>query len=142
MKSLIEVALSQYGEKEIKGSTHNKDIVNYSKELGFDYVDDDETPWCSIFANWVAMKAGFEKTDKLNARSWLEVGERIETPDIGDVVVFWRESPDSWKGHVAFFVNFDNNIVRVLGGNQSDMVNISAYNRNQILGFRRLKKSE
>jgi len=52
--SILKVALSQYGVKEITGRNHNKTIVDYAKESGFEWVNDDETPWCSIFINWVA----------------------------------------------------------------------------------------
>ena len=139
-KTLVEIALAEYGTKEIEGPMNNMDIVHYAKESGFDWVNDDETPWCAIFINWVAMMGDYERTHTALARDWLNVGTSIIKPEIGDIVVFWRSSPDSWKGHVGIFINEENNLMQVLGGNQSDQVNISKYSKNKILGYRRLIK--
>ena len=136
---MIETALSQYGQKEIVGSNDNPTIVHYAKESGFEWVNDDETPWCSIFVNWVALKSGYERTRKANARSWLKIGEEIETPHVGDIVVFKRGN-SSWQGHVALFINLEGNYIRVLGGNQSNQVKISLYKKSDLLGYRRLNK--
>lgn len=137
MDKIIEVALSQYGTKEIVGEDDNQTIVNYAKEAGFDWVEDDETAWCSIFMNWCAMKANKPHTGKANARSWLDIGEDVKVPRIGDIVVFKRGS-SSWQGHVALYVNEDEDFVYVLGGNQSNSVNISPYRKSRLLGYRRL----
>ena len=137
-KTFLEIALAEYGTKEIEGSRHNMDIVNYAKESGFDWVNDDETPWCAIFINWVAMKANLKRSNKADARSWLSAGIEVKVPEVGDIVIFWRGSPESWKGHVGIYINEENNLIRVLGGNQSDQVNISKYNKEKVLGYRRL----
>lgn len=140
MKTLLDIALSQYGVTEIRGSKHNPTIVSYSDEIGYKGIIDDETAWCSIFINWCALKAGLERSGKLNARSWLSVGQEIKEPQTGDVVVFWREKPNSWKGHVAIFINYseDGKYINCLGGNQSNQVCIKPYKASQLLGFRRL----
>ena len=77
---------------------------------------------------------------KLTARSWLSVGESTNTPKVGDVVVFWRESPKSWKGHVGFFIKETKNYVYVLGGNQRNMVCIKAYAKSRVLDYKKLRK--
>jgi len=87
MKTLLEIAHSQYGVTEIIGTKHNPTIVHYFKEIGHRWVKNDETAWCSAFANWVALKAGKKGSGKLNARSWLNVGRVIGKPQLGDVVV-------------------------------------------------------
>ena len=139
MIRLIKTALEQYGEKEIAGENHNMNIVAMFKEIGHNWVDDDETSWCSAFVNWVAMKCDFERTGKLNARSWLEVGHEVKKPEVGDVVILWRVKPDSWQGHVGFFIRETETGILMLGGNQSNQVKISEYSKEQLLGFRRLK---
>ena len=140
MKKLIQIALSQYGVTEIKGTRHNPTIVGYSHEIGYSGIISDETAWCSIFMNWCAKQAGLIRSGKLNARSWLEVGATTTTPEVGDVVIFWRESPKSWKGHVGIYINHssDGKYIYCLGGNQGNMVCIKAYPANQLLGYRRL----
>ena len=143
MDRLIKIATAQLGQIEIKGDEHNTSIVNYAKEAGFEWVNDDETPWCSIFVNWCAEKADLKGTGKANARSWLLAGSPTINPEPGDIVVFWRDRIDSWKGHVGIFLGYSKNTTRVycLGGNQGNQVSISAYPTNTVLGFRRLKKS-
>lgn len=140
MSKIIQVALTQFGIKEIVGREHNPIVVNYFNEIGHSWVKDDETAWCSAFANWVALKANASMSNKLNARSWLNVGEEVKEAQQGDVVVFWRESKNSWKGHVAFYVNETENFINVIGGNQSNGVNIKAYPKARLLGYRRIEK--
>ncbi len=146
MDNLIKTAVSQLGQKEIAGSQgHNPAIVQYAKEAGFSWVNDDETPWCSIFVNWVAKKCGLNGTDKANARSWLLVGDKVDAnPEPGDIVIFWRENPNSWKGHVGFFFGYSIDTTRIycLGGNQGNQVSISAYPLSSLLGFRRLTSTK
>ncbi len=139
---ILKTALTQYGVTEIRGAKHNPKIVKYSDDIGYKGVVDDETAWCSIFINWCAMKCGLERSGKLNARSWLDVGEFIETPQPGDVVVFWREDKDSWKGHVGLYISTseDKKFIYCLGGNQNNRVQISPYARDRVLSYQRLNK--
>ncbi len=144
MSTLIEVASKEIGTKEIPGSGHNQRVVNYAKESGFNYINDDETPWCSFFMNWVAKKAGMESSGLGNARSWLNVGITVVNPEPGDVVIFWRESPNSHKGHVGVFMGYsqDQSRIYTLGGNQNNQVGETAYSKSQLLGFRRLRPAK
>jgi uncharacterized protein (TIGR02594 family) len=135
------VAESQLGVTENASAVeHNPVILNYSREAGFHGIVDDETHWCSIYANWCALKAGRARSEQATARSWLDVGEGIDEPRRGDVVIFWREAVDSWKGHVAFFHSRTDNSssINVLGGNQNNRVCVMPYSRAKLLGFRRL----
>lgn len=140
---ILKMALTQYGVTEIKGANHNPTIVKYSADIGYKGIVDDETAWCSIFINWCAMKVGLERSNKLNARSWLGIGEEVSNPQPDDVVVFWRSSPDSWKGHVGLFISYseDKKFIHCLGGNQNNQVKISPYSADRLLTFRRLNKS-
>lgn len=139
MIDLLEFAKSQLGVKEIVGSKHNQTIVKYAKESGFDWVNDDETPWCSIFVNWVAKKMSYERSKKANARSWLDVGLPISKPEFGCICVFKRGN-SSWQGHVGIFDAEDETHIYLLGGNQSNSVNIQRYPKSKLLGYRRLMK--
>ncbi|GAA5038314.1 hypothetical protein GCM10011506_34720 [Marivirga lumbricoides] len=145
MDALIQKAISQLGEKEVQGKdSHNPTIIQYAQEAGFTWVNDDETPWCSIFVNWVAKSCQLKCSNKANARSWLTIGKNVDAnPEPGDIVIFWRESKLSWKGHVGFFFGYSHDVKRVycLGGNQGNQVSISAYPSETVLGFRRLVSS-
>lgn len=141
MKPILK-ALEEYGVEEVVGGQHNERILQYFHEIGHKWVTTDETAWCSAFANWCCKETGYESSGKLNARSWLNVGQETKEPEVGDVVVFWRESPESWKGHVAFFVGYNTSksLIYVLGGNQQNQVKISGYKASQLLSFRKLSK--
>lgn len=140
MNEILIEFLKLYGTKEIIGSVHNPVIVAMFAEIGFDYVKDDETAWCSASLNFICKKLGYERSGALDAKSWLKLPIKVLQPTTGDIVVLWRESPSSWKGHVGLFINWDLNNVYVLGGNQGDMVSIQAYPRDRVLGFRQVKK--
>ena len=136
---IISIALDEIGIKEVAGKKDNPEVLKYFNDIGFDGAKlKDETAWCSAFVNWVAQEANLNGTGKLNARSWLNVGTEVTIPEKGDVVVFWREKKQSWKGHVAFFIRETESFIYVLGGNQNNQVKISAYPKNRLLGYRRL----
>lgn len=139
MNELIGIALSKYGTKEILGEKHNADIVKFAKEAGFPTVNDDETAWCSIFMNWVAYQGGMERSKRMDARSWLNIGTPVLLPEMGDVVILKRGDA-SWQGHVGIFISQMGDDVFVLGGNQSNMVNISSFKSVNVLGYRKLRK--
>ncbi len=135
-----DIAKSQMGVEEISGGRNNQTIVNYFKVID-GKARSDQTAWCSAFANYVMDKAGVKGSGKVNARSWLNWGKRVTKPLRGDIVVFWRESRRSWKGHVAFYAYETKSHVYVLGGNQRSpqggAVTITAYPKSRVLGYRR-----
>lgn len=139
MTKIMQVALSQFGIKEFTGRQDNPEVLKYFDALGFDGSKlKDETSWCAGFANWVLKESGLPYQKKLNARSFLELGEPTDKPEQGDIVVFWRESPGSWKGHVGFYVKQTKDWIYVLGGNQANQVKISAYRKYRLLGYRKI----
>lgn len=137
-----ELARRHLGTAEIPGSKHNSKIVTWLRMLA-SWIADDETAWCSAFVNAMAQEAGYERSGKLNARSWLSVGTPLQASEVrrGDVVIFWRVAKDSWEGHVGFVESYvpGSSSVLVLGGNQSNRVSIATYQASQVLGFRRLR---
>lgn len=139
MNKLLEIALTQYGIKEITGTNNNKKVVSYFQEIGFKQINEDETPWCSAFINWCAMIAGYERTNKLTARSWLDIGKKIEldSAQLGDILIFKRGT-QSWQAHVTIYINRVNDDLYGLGGNQNNMVNIQPYDKKNLIGIRRL----
>ena len=137
MSRLLKIALSQYGVKEVPGIENNPEIMKYFKEIGHTWVQSEETAWCSAFMNWCAMQKNFEGSDALDARSWLKVGKKVEFKD-ADVCVLWRVSRTDWRGHIMIPVNVDDNYIWGLGGNQSNMVRISAYPKDRLLAYIKL----
>ena len=138
MSRLLKIALTQYGLKEVPGTKNNPEIMKYFDIGGHTWVQGDETAWCSAAMNWVANEAGYEYSGKLNARSWLNMGMKVDNIEDADIVVFWRESPTSWKGHIGIPVNDDGDYIWTLGGNQSNMFKISAYPKERKLAYIKL----
>ena len=122
---IISTALSQWNETGIIGTKSNPEILAYFEASGFPNIQDDDIAWCAAFVNWVLAKCGIQGTEKLLARSFLNWGKKTETPQVGDIVVLWRISPDSIYGHVGFYVSETVSSVYILGGNQADSVNIT-----------------
>ena len=58
------------------------------------------------------------------------------TPQLGAVMVFWRKAPDSGLGHVGFYFAEDEASYHILGGNQSNMVNVARLRRDRLLTAR------
>lgn len=143
MLDILQIASKEIGVTQIAGPEHNERILQYARDIGMNWINDDETPWCSIFMNWVAKKAGYTMTNNAAARSWLNVGSEIHDPEPGDIAVFWRVHRDSWTGHVGIFTGYsrDGNRIYTLGGNQRNSVTVSAYASDRLLSFRRLNKT-
>ena len=140
MNEILIEFLKNYGLSEIDGPLSNPSIMEFFEELGFDWVTDDSTAWCSAALNFFCKRHGYERSGALDARSWLKVGTIVLTPQLGDIVVFWRGSYSDWRGHVGLYVNHNEKYVWTLGGNQDNSINITAYSRDKLLGYRRLNK--
>ncbi len=138
----FRVASSYLGVRELADAASNPQIDKWIRDINPDLATD-STAWCSAFAHAVAEESGYKGSGKLNAKSWLGVGDEVPAKQAqqGDVVVLWRDNKSSWKGHVGFFHGYDKKgNIRVLGGNQGNEVSIKTYPSNRLLGVRRLKE--
>jgi len=140
MRDLLIEVLSHYGLKEIDGKESNPQILAMFSEIGYKIDDDSTTAWCSAAMNYYAKKCGYEYTGKLDARSWLKMSTIVLHPEIGDIVVLWRNNPEGWEGHVGLFISWDEKNIQILGGNQGNQINITSYPRERLLGFRKLNR--
>lgn len=111
----------------------------------------DDTPWCAGFVAYCLEKVDMTSTDSLRARSYEFWGvSSKDDPQPGDIVTFWRgkkyirlKSINDWgPGHVGFFVRENSTHVWVLGGNQSDEVNITRYSKSRMTDIRRSIKQQ
>ena len=130
-------ARSYIGIEEIKGSRHNETILKFWKLCHLPFQDD-ETAWCAGFVGGVLEECGIRSTRSGMARSYLKWGVKIDEPEIGCVVIFWRGHEDSPFGHVAFVDDLPSGgYIPSLGGNQGDMVCIKPYPVSRVLGYRK-----
>lgn len=135
---LIQFALQEYGIREVAGPASNPEILDMARECGFSDYTNDSIAWCSLFMNYVALRAQYERSNALNARSWLLIGEPVAELELGDVVIFWREDPNGALGHVGLWIANRNGLIYVLGGNESNQVMIEGFDPRKVLGYRRL----
>jgi uncharacterized protein (TIGR02594 family) len=142
MIKYLEIALPEVGTKEIAGPKATPRIVEYAKHTSLKATSD-EVPWCSAFVNWVVDKAGDKGTGSAAARSWLDWGKVVPMDEIepGDICIFDRKDKSNPNAaHVTFYVEtLVGGFLRCVGGNQGDMVKMSNYGVDKLLGIRRPK---
>jgi uncharacterized protein (TIGR02594 family) len=131
-------ALAEIGTLEISGTGSNPRIEEYHATTRGPATVKDDVPWCSSFQNWSFDRCGIEPTRSKAARSWLDWGIELQRPVLGCVCVLWREARKSAKGHVGLWLGQDKRGVYLLGGNQSNAVNVMHYPHARVLdgGFR------
>lgn len=144
-QTIIEFALSHYGLKEQPGPDHEKIILHMFRYIGFNYIDNDETPWCTAFVLYCLKKYGVSIPMTLKARDLAKIGNAIDpnhalvgNRNFVDIAVFWRGSKDGELGHVGFFISPIKQSINVLGGNQDNQVNIKPYAKSKLLSIRRV----
>ena len=134
------IAKTLIGTVEGPGPANNPVVIKMYADVGHDWVEHDSVAWCAAFVGACLERAGLRSTRKLTARSYLDWGVPVDLADAqeGDVVVFSRGDPSGWQGHVGFFVRLVGpSTIEVLGGNQSDAVNVKRYSAGKLLGVRR-----
>lgn len=127
----LDIARGEIGTLE-KSVGENKRIIEYHMVTTLK-ASTDEVPWCSSFVCWCLEKAGVESTRSAWARSFLNWGAKLDKPRSGCIVVFTRGTN---SGHVGFYIGETKTTIKVLGGNQSNAVNISVYSKDRLLGYR------
>lgn len=129
----VALARKLVGISEVRGPQHNPEILQMWRDIKRGGIKDDETPWCAAFVGAMLERAGIRSSRFESARSYLDWGQQLALPVPGCVVVFTRQG----GGHVGFAVGRDRtgNLL-VLGGNQSDAVNVRAFPVSRVTGYR------
>lgn len=126
------------GLKEDTSAASNQRLLQMARDLNIAY-DDDDIPWCGLFVgHCIASQLPREPlpANPLGARAYQRFGKDV-APQPGAVMVFWRESKASGKGHVGFYVaeNAAGDFL-ILGGNQGDQVSIIRKPRDRFIDAR------
>jgi uncharacterized protein (TIGR02594 family) len=132
----FSVATHFKGLSEVHGAVSNPTIIEMFRVSGHPEVNDDETPWCAAFVGACLRLSGYKSSGLLGARSYATFGQEVSAPQRGAIVVFWRTSPQSGSGHVAFFDHEDGDHIYVLGGNQCDAVSVARFPKTRVIGYR------
>lgn len=140
MHPWLKIAQKEKGVKEVPGSGDNPRIVEYLKATTLPAPDNrnDETSWCAAFVTWCLEQAKVKSTKSAWARSYLKWGRELKEEDsieewLGCVCVLERGPT---YGHVGFLVDWDDDRVKLLGGNQGDAVSEAWFPNERILAFR------
>ena len=137
IKTPFEMAQTFQGTTEVGGMMDNPFIMAF---LTTDdkWPEHDEVPWCSGFINFICKCCRLQRSKSLAAKSWLNFGLFVSESEVEigfDIVILSRPGGH----HVGFFAGWDgSDKVRILGGNQTNSVNITSFQRSKVLGYRRL----
>ncbi len=112
---------------------------NYGKVKRFlstvaSWFDPIKYPWCGM---WMAAVISHCLPDEVlptnpaGSINWKDWGLSCK-PQYGAILVFWRGSPNGWKGHIAFYVGEDATCYHVLGANQRDQVSVTRIKKNRL----------
>jgi len=131
----LDVAKSFMGATEANDS---QAIAEFIKRACGISIDPKQTAWCAAFVNGILGSQNLGGTGSLAARSFLNYGAETKEPQVGDVVVLTRGNPNSQYGHVGFYAGKTaDGKIKILGGNQSNGVNVSSYDASRVLSYRR-----
>lgn len=122
------------GLREVPGKRHNATIVGWLARLRA-WWRDDETPWCGVFVAHCMDHAGLPYPKLyMRAKAWSDYGAllRPERLSPGAILVFDRAG----GGHVGFYVGEDAGFYYVLGGNQSNAVNVMKLSKARLIASR------
>ncbi len=134
----MSTAFSLMGTQEKPGRGSNEAIMGWAEDLELTSYDDDDIPWCGLFvAHCVGSQLPEEAlpSNVLGARQWTKLGNQV-APRFGATMVFWRGSPQGWKGHVGFYWAEDQDAYHILGGNQANSVSITRIEKKRLLTAR------
>lgn len=127
------------GTREIPGSKHSPVIMGWIRALGAKVlgiqVNDDETPWCGTFVAHCFRVAGIKAPPiAVRAMAWSDWGLAVPVDQLtpGTVLVFHRPG----GGHVGYYVGEDATHYHVLGGNQSNAVNVMRIKKDRCVARR------
>lgn len=122
------------GQKEIPGPKSNPVIMGWAKRFGgwiANYFTNDDIPWCGLFIGHViAITLPKEPlpANPLGALEWRKFG-KLTHACVGAILVFSRTG----GGHVGIYVGEDQTHFHVLGGNQSNTVNMTRIAKSRLV---------
>jgi len=130
-----QLATQEIGTRE-EGDNSGEAIARYRRLA---QAGQDRDPWCAIFANamFALCNPAVPGTKSASSQSFRSNSNfvKIDGPALGAIVVFWRISPNSGKGHVGFYRGETAESIYVLGGNEADMVQIAPMSKRQLIGY-------
>ena len=124
-RTALEVAIQEmsYEAREIGANNSGPWVEKYLNGIT-------PTPanWCAGFVSWCfsQVPGGIPFNYHLGARNIRNQFQRkgwtyapqTQSPEPGDIIVWWRGQPDSWKGHIGIVHHHSNGILYSIEGNK------------------------
>jgi peptidoglycan hydrolase-like protein with peptidoglycan-binding domain len=114
-------------------------------------IVDEGNDWCAGFVSWCFSQSGAMPFDytvgardvlrQLRARGFGVTPTDADPPQPGDIIVWWREAPTAWQGHVGFVLSYRGGVLSTIEGNKTPKVGKFSYTFGKIdrlLGFARV----
>lgn len=128
----IPIAQKEIGNGEIGGNNKGQYVQQYNRGM--------EAAWCAGFVSWVLEQDGYSKLAYSRSAKAIYNEAKSknmvsDTPNKGDLIVFWRESPTSWKGHIGFVEEVKGEYIYTIEGNVGDFpakVSRFKYHKNKV----------
>lgn len=144
----LAVAVAQFNavSGEAGGDNRGPDVRRYLHGLAAEGSD-----WCAGFVSYCFAQSGHAMpfTYSVGARDILHqmraAGMGVSPiaaspPRPGDIIVWWRGSQASWKGHIGLVLNYAGGVLTTIEGNKTPKVGSFSYSFGAIeklLGFAR-----
>ncbi|WP_413061942.1 TIGR02594 family protein [Sphingomonas carotinifaciens] len=139
-------ARARIGVRETPGTGNSPIIMGWAKRLGMKVLgiayNADSVPWCGVFVAEALTAGGIDLAAEglhrmriaVRAKAWADWGSALRPDRVapGAVLVFDRAG----GGHVGFYVGEDDRHYHVLGGNQSDAVNVMRLAKDRCVAIR------
>ncbi|MFA5169007.1 MAG: CHAP domain-containing protein [Candidatus Omnitrophota bacterium] len=107
----VSVAKNEIGHGETERDNAGPDVRRYLR-------GEEGKPWCAAFVSWCLNQT---RTDAmpyfLRARSFLWIGEMVDNPCSGDLIVLWRGNQNDKTGHVGIIESVEGNTITTIEGN-------------------------
>lgn len=120
-----------------KGLHEGRDYEELSKFLKSDgktLGDPRKLPWCGdLMETCISLTCPNERLpgNPYLAANWATFGQYIK-PTRGAIMSFWRGSPDSGLGHVAFYWSESATAFNIWGGNQHDSISLTSIAKSRL----------
>lgn len=145
----LKVAVAEYmrGAGEQGGNNMGPDVQKY-----LNGILNPPAEWCAAFVSYCFKNSGQpmpyryslgarDVLKQLKAKGWEVKPTDANPPLPGDVIVWWRNSPSSWHGHIGLVHSYDHGIVTTIEGNKTPKVGKFRYTLgtiDKLLGFARI----
>lgn len=121
-------------KKGLHESRDYSELKEFLKSDGKTLGDPRQYPWCGdLVETCIALTCPNERLpgNPYLAANWATFGQPV-IPTRGAIMSFWRGSPDSGLGHVAFYWSESATAYNVWGGNQSDSISLTSLAKNRL----------